>query len=633
MGSDWTAMQLGDFIELKRGYDLPKKQRSKGSIPLISSAGVTDFHSEAKVTGPGVVTGRYGTIGEVFYVDSNFWPLNTTLYVKDFKGNDPLFTYYFLKTIDYHQYSDKAAVPGVNRNHLHMANIKVPESVLEQQRIASILAGFDEKIQLNRQTNQILEQIAQAIFKSWFVDFEPVKAKIAALAAGGSEEDALFAAMQAISGKDKAQLTQLQTENPEHYNQLRTTAELFPSAMQDSELGEIPEGWFLEPFSNIARLDTTSVKPAKEPEKIWEHYSIPAFDDGMSPAFDLGVDIKSNKYRVFPASILVSKLNPHFPRTWLPDVFDSNAAICSTEFMQFVPIKPNQRAFVAGVVKSESFQNGIMMRVTGSTGSRQRAQPKQVAEMEVLLPSEELRNIYSVLIAPQLESQASNIREALNLADVRDTLLPKLLSGELQVNSTDRVHTKLPNDKDEHDLNALISEIENELPPKSHFVVHESSRKQRHKLGMIGYSTTITGDLGQGGAEYFKLPAFLSELRSNKILQGVFSTVIDSATGVPFLMVGITTVLNEFLGEKIKLDQRTAIVLLSFPENRTCKISQLLCESKKLILNAGLPPLDEDSLSGILKQLKGLGLVTPRDHAFTEWTLVEKFEHKGARRP
>lgn len=525
-----------------------------------------------------------------------------------------------------------STVKGIKQSELRKILLPIPPKQ-EQTKIAKILKSIDNKIRINEQASQTLEQIAQAIFKSWFVDFEPVKAKIAALAAGGSEEDALFAAMQAISGKDKAQLTQLQTENPEHYNQLRTTAELFPSAMQDSELGEIPEGWFLEPFSNIARLDTTSVKPAKEPEKIWEHYSIPAFDDGMSPAFDLGVDIKSNKYRVFPASILVSKLNPHFPRTWLPDVFDSNAAICSTEFMQFVPIKPNQRAFVAGVVKSESFQNGIMMRVTGSTGSRQRAQPKQVAEMEVLLPSEELRNIYSVLIAPQLESQASNIREALNLADVRDTLLPKLLSGELQVNSTDRVHTKLPNDKDEHDLNALISEIENELPPKSHFVVHESSRKQRHKLGMIGYSTTITGDLGQGGAEYFKLPAFLSELRSNKILQGVFSTVIDSATGVPFLMVGITTVLNEFLGEKIKLDQRTAIVLLSFPENRTCKISQLLCESKKLILNAGLPPLDEDSLSGILKQLKGLGLVTPRDHAFTEWTLVEKFEHKGARRP
>lgn len=324
--------------------------------------------------------------------------------------------------------------PNVGRETLNNFKVNTVEASKAQQ-INELIVSLESKSYLNQQTNQTLEQIAQAIFKSWFVDFEPVKAKIGALEAGGSDEDALLAAMQAISGKDKAQLTQLQTDNPEHYNQLRTTAELFPSAMQDSEQGEIPKGWLLRPFSNIARLDTTSVKPAKEPEKTWEHYSIPAFDDSMSPAFDLGAEIKSNKYRVFPASVLVSKLNPHFPRTWLPKVLDSSAAICSTEFMQFVPIKPTQRAFVAGVVKSEIFQNGIMMRVTGSTGSRQRAQPKQVAEMEVLLPSEELRNIYSVLIAPQVESQASNIREARNLAHVRDSLLPHLLSGKLSVHN------------------------------------------------------------------------------------------------------------------------------------------------------------------------------------------------------
>ncbi len=100
MNSDWSSMLLGDFIELKRGYDLPKKHRVLGKVPLISSAGLSDHHSEAKVTGPGVVTGRYGTIGEVYYVESDFWPLNTTLYIRDFKGNDPKFVYYFLKTID-----------------------------------------------------------------------------------------------------------------------------------------------------------------------------------------------------------------------------------------------------------------------------------------------------------------------------------------------------------------------------------------------------------------------------------------------------------------------------------------------------------------------------------------------------
>ena len=437
MSSEWVKMRLGDFIDLKRGYDLPKKSRSAGPIPLVSSAGVSDQHSEAKVRGPGVVTGRYGTIGDVFYIEEDFWPLNTTLYVRDFKGNDPRFTYYFLKTIDYLQYSDKAAVPGVNRNHLHMAEISVPKSVDEQRRIASVLSCLDDKIEANDTINQTLEQMAQAIFKSWFVDFEPVKAKIAALEAGGSAEDALLGAMQAISGKGEAELTRLQAEQPEQYAELRATAELFPSAMQDSELGEIPEGWTIAPFLSIARLDTTSVKPAQDPEKAWEHYSIPAFDEGATPAFETGADIKSNKYKVYPTAVLSSKLNPHFPRTWIPDVQNPDAAICSTEFMQFVPLEPQHRAFIAGMITSEPFQSGIMIRVTGSTGSRQRAQPKQVAAMDVILPKSELRAVYSQHTEAMYRMQSKNIWQAQSLASLRDTLLPKLLSGELSVSDAE----------------------------------------------------------------------------------------------------------------------------------------------------------------------------------------------------
>ncbi len=91
MAGEWRECTLGDAIELKRGFDLPRQERCPGEVPLVSSAGVTDYHCEAMVKGPGVVTGRYGTLGEVFYVTDDFWPLNTTLYVRDFKGNDPRF--------------------------------------------------------------------------------------------------------------------------------------------------------------------------------------------------------------------------------------------------------------------------------------------------------------------------------------------------------------------------------------------------------------------------------------------------------------------------------------------------------------------------------------------------------------
>ena len=130
---------------------------------------------------------------------------------------------------------------------------------------------------------------------------------------------------------------------------------------------------------------------------LQQHYSIPAFDEGATPAFETGADIKSNKYKVYPTAVLSSKLNPHFPRTWIPDVQNPDAAICSTEFMQFVPLEPQHRAFIAGMITSEPFQSGIMIRVTGSTGSRQRAQPKQVAAMDVILPKSELRAVYNWL--------------------------------------------------------------------------------------------------------------------------------------------------------------------------------------------------------------------------------------------
>ena len=149
----WREMALGEVIELKRGYDLPKRKRIPGSVPLVSSSGISDCHIEAKVQGPGVVTGRYGTLGEVYFVPGDFWPLNTTLYVRDFKGNAPRFIAYLLKSFDFSAYSDKAAVPGVNRNHLHQAPVRVP-ALPKQRAIAHILGTLDDKIELNRRMNQ-----------------------------------------------------------------------------------------------------------------------------------------------------------------------------------------------------------------------------------------------------------------------------------------------------------------------------------------------------------------------------------------------------------------------------------------------------------------------------------------------
>ncbi len=170
MAADWIECRLGDVITLKRGYDLSTAQRHAGGVPVVSSSGISGYHNETKVKGPGVVTGRYGTLGEVFFVRGDFWPLNTTLYVQDFKGNDPLFISYFLRTLNFASQNVAGAVPGVNRNYLHMLQVRVPP-LPTQRKIADILSAYDDLIENNTRRIKILEEMAQTIYREWFVHF------------------------------------------------------------------------------------------------------------------------------------------------------------------------------------------------------------------------------------------------------------------------------------------------------------------------------------------------------------------------------------------------------------------------------------------------------------------------------
>ena len=145
--SAWATLPLGQVVTFQRGYDLPHRARKRGEIPIVSSAGVTDFHDVAMVDHPGVVTGRYGTIGEIFLISEPFWPLNTTLYVRDFHGNDPRFIYYLLQRFDFASFSGKSGVPGVNRNDLHVETVTLPTNLSEQRAIAAALSDADALIE------------------------------------------------------------------------------------------------------------------------------------------------------------------------------------------------------------------------------------------------------------------------------------------------------------------------------------------------------------------------------------------------------------------------------------------------------------------------------------------------------
>lgn len=163
---------LGDLITLKRGYDLPEKKRKPGPYPVISSAGISGWHNEYKVEGPGVVTGRYGTLGEVYYAEDRYWPHNTALYVQNFKGNDPKYIYYLLSCLGRIRTSDKSAVPGVNRNELHEMSVPTIDDLTAQVKTRELLEVIDLKIDINNRISTELEAMAKTLYNYWFVQFD-----------------------------------------------------------------------------------------------------------------------------------------------------------------------------------------------------------------------------------------------------------------------------------------------------------------------------------------------------------------------------------------------------------------------------------------------------------------------------
>ncbi|ELY4126063.1 restriction endonuclease subunit S [Cronobacter malonaticus] len=453
MSFEWIDTTLGDFLNLKRGYDLPKTKRKDGDIPIISSSGYSGFHDISMAKGPGVVTGRYGTIGEVFYIPEDFWPLNTTLYVEHFKGNSPLFSYYLLQTIDFHAYSDKAAVPGINRNHVHMANIRVPNSIIAQERIASFLKKFEDKITSNKKINQTLEQMAQALFKSWFVDFEPVKAKMAVLEAGGSQEDATLAAMTAISGKNANALAVFERERPEHYAELKATAELFPSAMQESELGEIPDGWETPAVQDVANtIKGKSYKSSELDRSKTALVTLKSFSRGGGYRLD-GLKEYTGKYKpdqeVFAGDLIIAYTDV----TQAADVIGKPAMVISdTRYEHLVisldvavvrPFNDSLKYYLYGVARTEQFQKHTSSHSTGTTVLH--LSKNAVPGYRFILANEGLVNIYAQYAKSIFSKVNTTIEENNCLSELRDTLLPKLLSGEITLPEAEQAVSEAEN--------------------------------------------------------------------------------------------------------------------------------------------------------------------------------------------
>jgi type I restriction enzyme S subunit len=165
MKAGWQTKRLGDVATLQRGFDLPTQDRVNGGYQVVSSSGVIDTHHKSAVRGPGVATGRSGSIGNVFFIEEDFWPLNTVLYVKDFNGNDPRFVFHLLKKFDLKRFATGAGVPTLNRNFVHDELVNVPP-LTEQQRVVGILDEAFDGIATAKANAEKNLQNARALFES-----------------------------------------------------------------------------------------------------------------------------------------------------------------------------------------------------------------------------------------------------------------------------------------------------------------------------------------------------------------------------------------------------------------------------------------------------------------------------------
>jgi len=193
----------------------------------------------------------------------------------------------------------------------------------------------------------------------------------------------------------------------------------------------IPKGWRIINLSELLYISKESINPSKNSNVLYYHYSLPAFDNGKMPEMQYGKDILSNKFVLSNNTILFSKLNPRIKRIWYIDEVCDNS-ICSTEFITYKTKDPRLSYFAYCLINSELFYQNAMALVNGSTGSHQRFNPKDTMNFKIAINDDILLQ-FSNIIAPLIKKESDIITESYSLSNIRDTLLPKLISGKLSV--------------------------------------------------------------------------------------------------------------------------------------------------------------------------------------------------------
>ena len=456
--SDWTTSKLSDVIEIIGG-GTPKRSENKywnGDIPWLS---VADFNNDFRYVNDSIehitelglqksstklldkdhlIISARGTVGCLAQLSVPM-AFNQSCYGLNGKEGilDNGFLYYFLKNniSELKQKTHGAVFDTITRDTFEHIQISYPD-LGTQKEIAKNLGNFDDKIQLNTQINQTLEQIAQALFKSWFIDFDPVRAKVQALSDGMSLEQAELAAMQAISGKTPEELTALSQTQPDRYAELAETAKAFPCEMVEIDGVEVPKGWEVKPLPEIIDfLEGPGIRNWQytDEEDGIKFINIRCIQNGdltLTTANKITKEEAFGKYKHFQLEeddIVVSTSGTlgrfafvrkeHLPLS------------LNTSVIRFRPIKNKSTlGFIAGFVENQ-LQHELEIRASGS--AQRNFGPTHLKQISLLVPDFKLLELHQKYVSSLFEKRKQLLSEIDLLKDTRDLLLPKLLNGEI----------------------------------------------------------------------------------------------------------------------------------------------------------------------------------------------------------
>ncbi|MDT9235584.1 MAG: restriction endonuclease subunit S [Limnospira sp. PMC 917.15] len=404
----WFETTIGEQATLQRGIDITKAQQNPGKVPVVSSSGISSYHDTAPITSPGVVLGRKGVVGSVYYITQDYWPHDTTLWVKDFHGNYPRFVYYFFKSIASRLSTMDvgSANPTLNRNHVHPIKILWPP-LDEQKAIAHILGTFDDKIELNQQMNRTLEAIARAIFKSWFIDFDPVRAKM-----------------------DQRQPAGMDAE----------TAALFPDEFEDSPLGKIPKGWEILTLGDLGKIVTGKTPSTKIPEYFGGDvpFITPTDMDGRKGIAETAryltkQGVQAVRSIVVPGgSIAVSCIGSNMGKV----IYILKDSVTNQQINSIIVNDKFSKEYLYYNLSDRRIE---LQNMAGGGSAVPILNKSHFSAIEILIPNLVLLNRFDKIAHYLTVKNFHNDKHTQALSSIRDTLLPKLLSGEIRVKDAEKI--------------------------------------------------------------------------------------------------------------------------------------------------------------------------------------------------